>query len=378
MAQDVSLRSDHPDRYVVVKGDTLWGISGRFLDKPWQWPAIWQANPQIENPHLIYPGDVVTLVYVDGIPQLRLSRGDSEHADIPGTVRLSPAVRVVDRDDPINAIPLESILPFIRDIRVLSPGEFEGLPYIVTNEHEHIAATVSDLTYARGLDAKVGDEYAVVRLNSIYDQIDDEGNIRRVAPQEHWKKVPNIKNPNESLFNQTLPWDHKPKNPVGYEMVEVSRVRVAKPGEISVLEVVEDRTSIRDGDFILPIDNRGYESTFFPHAMDTVPEDFRILATKDALYGVGHYQIVSMNGGSRQGVESGHVFSVFRPGTEVDDRVGYRYGSFAKESEVRLPDQFHALVMVFRTFDDISYAMVLAGDNVVRQFDELRHPEERF
>ena len=78
LAQDVSVRSDHPDRYVVVKGDTLWDISGRFLDKPWQWPSIWHANPQIENPHLIYPGDVLTLVYVDGVPQLRLSREGTE------------------------------------------------------------------------------------------------------------------------------------------------------------------------------------------------------------------------------------------------------------------------------------------------------------
>lgn len=377
MAQDVSLRSDHPDRYVVVKGDTLWGISGRFLDKPWQWPAIWQANPQIENPHLIYPGDVVTLVYVDGIPQLRLSRGDSDHTDIPGTVRLSPAVRIVDKDDPINAVPLESILPFIRDVRVLSPGEFAGLPYIVANEDDHIAATVSDVTYARGLNATVGEKYSVVRLNSIYDQINDEGDIRRVAPQKHWIRTQGVRNPNDGLFDEAPPWDRKPKNPVGYEMVEVSQVRVAKAGEIAVLEVLQDRTSIRDGDFILPIDNRGYDGTFFPHAMDIVPPDFRILATKDALYGVGHNQIVSINGGSLQGVESGHVFSVFRPGAEAKDRVGYRWGSFAEASDVRLPDEYRALVMVFRTFDNISYALVMMGDDVIRQYDVLRHPSER-
>ena len=95
LAQDVSVRSDHPDEYVVVRGDTLWDISGRFLDKPWQWPAIWHANPQIENPHLIYPGDLISLVYIDGVPQLRLRRG--------GPVKLSPGIRVVD--DAIKAIP---------------------------------------------------------------------------------------------------------------------------------------------------------------------------------------------------------------------------------------------------------------------------------
>ena len=111
--------------------------------------------------------------------------------------------------------------------------------------------------------------------------------------------------------------------------------------------------------------------------MDSVPDGLRILATKDAIYGVGHYQIVALNGGSNQGIESGHVFSVFRPGETVDDRVGYRWGSFDENSRVDLPDKYHATVMVFRTFGDVSYAMVMAGDNLVREFDVLRHPSER-
>ena len=370
-AQDVSLRSDHPDRYVVVKGDTLWDISGRFLDKPWQWPAIWQANPQIENPHLIYPGDVISLVYVDGVPQLRLSRGDSD------TVKLSPAIRIVDKKEPINAIPLESIEPYLRNMRIVSPSEFATLPYIVSNQEDRITATYSDQTYARGLSAGVGDEFVVARVLSIYDQVGKGDEIRRVLPKKHWKQVPNVRDPNKTLWNDTLPWNRRPKNPVAYELVEISRVRVARSGEISVLDIIRDRTEVKEGDLILPIEEHGYDSTFFPHAMDSVPQGLRILATKDALKGVGPYQIVAMSGGTRQGVESGHVFSVFRPGRTVDDRTAYRYGSFAKESKVTLPDTYHALVMVFRSFDDISYAMVMSGDNLVREFDTLRHPSER-
>ena len=377
-AQDVSLRSDHPDRYVVVKGDTLWDISGRFLDKPWQWPAIWQANPQIENPHLIYPGDVISLVYVDGVPQLRLSRGESAMPPREGgAVKLNPAIRVVDKEAPINSVPLESIAPFLRDVRIISPSEFDGLPYIVANQDDHLTATYSDQSYARGLTARKGDEFVVARLFSIYDQVNKSGEIRRVLPKKGWAQVPNVKNRNETLWNDTLPWNKRPKNPVAYELVEVSRVRVVKPGEISVLDVIRDRTEIKEGDFILPLDDRAYDSTFFPHAMNSVPQDLRILATKDAMYGVGQYQIVAMSGGTRQGVESGHVFSVFRPGIEVEDRAGYRYGSFDKDSKVTLPDTYHALVMVFRSFDDISYAMVMSGGNVVREFDKLRDPGER-
>jgi LysM domain len=369
VAQDVALRSDHPEEYVVVKGDTLWDISGRFLDKPWQWPAIWHANPQIENPHLIFPGDVISLVYIDGVPQLRLRRGE--------TVKLSPSIRVADREDAITAVPFESLAPFIRNLQVLSPEEFEGLPYIVANEDTRLTATYTDVTYARGLDGKVGEEFVVARLNSIYDRVDDEAAIRRVLPRQSWPQVPAVWDREKELYNPISPWDRRPNNPVGYELVEVSRVRVAKAGEISVLDIIRDRTEVRPGDFILPASDQGYESTFFPHAMDSVPEGLRILATSGQKVGVGLYQIVSINGGSNQGLQPGHVFSAFDEGTMVTDRTGFRHGSFARDAEVQLPDVFNGVVMVFRTFDEISYGLVMSGSRVVEEFDVLRHPDER-
>ncbi len=370
LAQDVAVRSDHPDEYVVVKGDTLWDISGRFLDKPWQWPAIWHANPQIENPHLIYPGDVVSLVYIDGVPQLRLRRGGTD------TVRLSPSIRVTDRDA-INAIPFESIEPFVRDLRVLSPSEFEALPYIVANNDEHLNATYGDKTFGRGLDAQVGDEFIIARLNSIYDSFGKPPEIRRVLPKDQWRQVPNVWNRNQITFNPVEPWDRRPKNPVGYELVETSRVRVVKTGDISVMEIIRDRTEVQPGDFILPISDMGYESTFYPSAMETIPEGLRVLATSAQRAGVGPYQIVSINGGTNQGIKPGNVFSAFRQGQLAKDEVGYRHGSFSTEAEIRLPDQYDGTLMVFRTFGDISYGMVLSGDRAVMEYDMLRHPDER-
>jgi hypothetical protein len=368
LAQDVAVRSDHPDEYVVVKGDTLWDISGRFLDKPWQWPSIWQANPQIENPHLIYPGDVVSLVYVDGVPQLRLSRG--------GTVRLSPSIRVVDRDA-ITAIPFESIAPFVKDLRILSPSEFEGLPYIVANMEERDNAVYGDKTYARGLDAQVGEEYVVARLSNIYDSLGDPPQIRRVMPKEHWKQVPNVWDRHQDDYNTVSPWNRRPRDPVGYEMYEVSRVRVVQAGEISVMEIIRDRTEVKPGDFILPVSDQGYLSTFYPSAMDNVPSGLRVLATSGSRSGVGLYQIVSINGGTNQGIEAGNVFAAFRLGQKVKDRTGYRYGSFSEEASPHLPDVYDGIVMVFRTFEDISYGMVMGGSRVVVEYDMLRHPDER-
>ena len=368
VAQDVSVRSDHPDEYVVVKGDTLWDISGRFLDKPWQWPAIWHANPQIENPHLIYPGDVISLVYIDGKPQLRLRRG--------GTQKLSPSVRVTDRDDSIHAIPFDRIEPFIRNLRVLSPEEFEGLPYIVANNEQRLTATHSDVTYSRGLDASAGQEYIVARLSNIYDDVGD-GQIRRVLPKEHWKQVPNVWDRQEDIHNTVRPWNRRPQNPVGYEMIEVSRVRVTQAGEISSLEIIQDRTEVKPGDYILPANDKGYEATFYPRAMDSVPDGLRVLATSGQKSGVGLYQIVSLNGGAADGIVPGHVFSAFRKGEVIDDKVGHRPGSFAVDAEVRLPEVYDGLVMVFRTFDHISYGMVMSGSRVVKEFDVLRHPDLR-
>lgn len=378
MAQEVSVRDDHPQQYVVVKGDTLWDIAGRFLDEPWQWPAIWKANPEIENPHLIYPGDVFSLVYIDGRPVIQLAR-DGMPADTSGkqTVKLSPEIRRIDRSDPINAIPLDAIEPFLRDIRIVSPTEFEGLPYIVANEENRINATYSDLTFARNLNARVGDEFVVARLVNIYDEIGDPPVTRRVLPKEHWKQVPNIWDHNKSIYNTTHPWDKRPKNPVGYEMWEVSRVRVQQAGEITVLDILQDRAEVQAGDFILPVHAHQFETAFLPQAMDVVPDDMVVLATTGAEYGVGHYQIVTIRGGSNQGVAPGHVFSAFEPGLVVDDRTGYRWGSFDENSEVQLPSLYAGLVMVFRSFGDVSYAIVMDGPRLVKENDVLQHPRNR-
>jgi hypothetical protein len=367
MAQDVSIRSDHPDEYIVVKGDTLWDISGRFLDKPWQWPAVWHANPQINNPHLIYPGDSISLVYIDGVPQLRIRRGD--------TVKLSPTVREIEREA-INGVPFDSIAPFMRDIRVISPSEYEGLPYIVANDESRLTATYSDNTYARGLNARVGEEFVVARLTSIYDETGRPAEIRRVNPQRDYHVAPNVWDRHESIHDNTLPWNQRPKNPIGYELVEVSRVRVKQAGDISVLDIIHDRTEIKVGDVILPISEMGYDEVFYPHAMDSTPEGMRVLATSGQKGGVGLYQIVAINAGTSKGVQAGHVFSAFRKGNKVKDRTGYRYGSFSEDAKVTLPDVYDGLIMVFRSFEDISYGMVMKGKRVVMEFDMLRDPDQ--
>ena len=141
LADDL-LRADHPDRYTVVKGDTLWDISGRFLRSPWRWPEIWHVNPQIANPHLIYPGDQLELVYIDGKPQLRLSRGP---------LKLSPTVRSSPWDGAIPTIPVDAIGPFLTRPYVLDEGELDSAPYIVDFSDEHILGGAGWKAYVRAI-----------------------------------------------------------------------------------------------------------------------------------------------------------------------------------------------------------------------------------
>ena len=144
------LNPAHPDEYVVKKGDTLWDISGRFLRDPWYWPEIWQVNQQIENPHLIFPGDILTLVYIDGQPRLQLNRGSTMTSG--DSARLSPQIRSQSLEDAIPTIPFSVIEAFLTGGRVIDTDEAEALPHIVALR-DGLVAGAGDEVYARGMDA---------------------------------------------------------------------------------------------------------------------------------------------------------------------------------------------------------------------------------
>ena len=371
MAQDVSVRTDHPDEYVVVKGDTLWDISGKFLQHPWQWPAIWHANSQIENPHLIYPGDRISLVYIDGKPRLVVNGNRP-------TVRLSPAVREVHREA-VPPIEWDAIKHFLVNARVLLPGSFSDLPYVVANESSRQMASTKDLTYVRGIDGRVGKEYAIVRMRHIY--YDDNGVMKR---GKHHRYAEHLRIEHEypdNIWDSTLSWRRKNPDILGYEFWDIAVGRLVKEGDPATLEIQSGRTEVKEGDFILPLDKYVHDPQLIPHAMDPVPEGMEVIALTQASYGSGHYQIVAINTGKNQGVEIGHVFSAFRPGKRIQDEVKYPTGSWQANKtlsgdKVTLPDQFSAHILVFRVFDEVSYAMIMDGDRPVRERDILKHPDE--
>ncbi len=373
-AQDVAVRSDHPDEYVVVTGDTLWDISGRFLIYPWQWPAIWQANPQIANPHLIYPGDLISLVYVDGQPQLRLSSAQ----------RLSPSIRE-SRGEAIDTIPLDAIDEFLRFPRIISAEQLETLPYVVANNEQRLNALHGDNTYVRGVTGNVGDEFVIARLNYIYEQStkgDDVKSTRNVRRSRIGEAYPQ-KNQDVGFVWRTFQRiGSGPVEVLGYELWEIARGQIVKTGDPAVLEILGGRREVKVGDYVLPLDSYVYDSHFYPRASDNFPADLHVMAASESVYGVGHYGIVSLSGGARDGLQPGHIFSAFRPGEEVADIVKYPKGSSKRmaargDADVILPDEYVGQVMIFRAFDKLSYGIVLEGKRMVREQDQLRHPSER-
>lgn len=325
-ADEGAFRSDHPDEYTVVKGDTLWDISNHFLRTPWLWPEIWHINPNIENPHLIYPGDVIQLVYIDGEPRLTLERTVKM---APGETRLSPSVRVVSREDAITTIPLDRINSFLSRSRIVSDAELETAPYMLAGPEQRVIVGAGDRAYARGHFADDIHTYGAYRRERAY--VDPE---TREYLGTHAKNVGTV-----SL--------------------------IATEGDIGTVNVVRSTEELRPTDRLLPSEQLAMDSTFYPSAPDTAIEGV-ILEVEGGVANVGKMDVVMINRGDREGLLAGNVLAVYKVGETVRDRVRNR--------NVKLPDERAGLVMVFRTFEKMSLAIVLEAERPLAVNDRLRNP----
>lgn len=357
-----TMRGDHPDTYVVQRGDTLWDIAGKFLQRPWLWPEIWQANPQISNPHLIYPGDVISLAYLNRVTATPGPREDAR---------------------PIDAIPLSDIEAFLKDLRVVD--QFEHLPYVVGLEEDRLRTTQGQVAYIRGLpEATAGQRYAIVRPTVRYTHLDRSGlccdlfhkddldfrGKRTVDFQQYWTNVVTPDKGQELL---------------GYELqrVNVGTITRGEVGGIQASTLLIDETGreVRVGDRLIPIDAQPYDLQFFPHppAQQLEYGRARVLAVADTLSHGGPRDVVVLSVGAREGVDNGTVFSIWREGTNTVDRVEKGPDRDADtvfyENKVRLPDEFAGHVMVFRTFDKVSYGLVMSSVKPTRIGHHLKHPD---
>jgi hypothetical protein len=378
-AAEVELKSDHPDTYTVQKGDTLWDISGKFLQKPWLWPEIWQANPQIKNPHWIYPGDQLTLVYVEGRPTLVSSSTRSENG------RMSPHARAETLESAIEAVPLGEIQPFLTRTRMLNEDEAKSLPYIVALEENQLLGNQGQLAYVRGLGDHPGTPLVIVRPTVIYYDVPDDfpwgddqphhvetetwSSERGVTIAGWWDQHVKLQGPPRRHMKQ-----------LGYEVVEVGNAEVLREGDPSTILVKYTDTEIKRGDLVMPAASVPFDLTFYPHAPKAEPDNMRVVAIagRSSIYAAGPHWVVALSRGSEEGVENGQVYSLFRPGQTIRDRVMYpdmhdtRTVFSDKKAQVTLPDEYLAHVMVFRTFDHISYGMIMDGIRPVTLYDRAR------
>lgn len=356
-------RQGHPDTYVVKRGDTLWDIAGRFLKRPWAWPEIWQANPQIRNPHLIYPGDVLSLSYLN-----RLGAEPGPRAEAP-----------------VNAVALSDVEPFLKDIRIYD--RINDLPYVVALEEERLIGSTGDVVYVRGLgDVQPGQRFAVLRPVQEYtmgrrrsccalvgrDDLDYAG--RRDV--DNWERFWT-----ESMLAEGGVMEH-----LGYEMRKVNAGVITR-GEVGGIQVstllLDDRNrEVRAGDKVVPVESIPYDLQFFPHApAQQFPyQKAQVLAVADMLTTGGPRDVVALSVGARDGIDNGTVFSVWRVGNSIVDRVEtpmeYRDEDLVGNNrKLRLPDEYASHVMVFRTFDKVSYGLVMDATRPTRVGYELKHPD---
>lgn len=326
------IRSDAPEVHVVVEGDTLWDIADSFLVEPWRWPDLWRVNPEIRNPHLIYPGDRIRLRWVDGAPQLELSRGDAGRTvklTPETTEKLEPRVRSKPLLDVIPTIDLEAIDPFLSANRIVSESALDGAGYVLRGGSGRILVGAGDRLFARNVEAGIGDVLAVVRRGDAY-----------VDPDT-----------GEQL---------------GLEAEEIATARVLeRDDQVTTLLVTRSRSEIRIGDRLLPMEERSMAATFFPSAPDGEVHG-RVLSVLDGVTQVGQFSVVAVSLGEEDGIEVGHVLGIDRQGPMVRDRI-------ANET-LRMPSRRAGLLMVFRAFDRLSYGVVLESEMPLAVGDELTNP----
>jgi hypothetical protein len=369
-AATVELNEHHPDTYTVQKGDTLWGISARFLRRPWEWPEVWQANPQIRNPHLIYPGDVISLSYLNGRPSLGI-------ADNGG-----PRIRATAVDEAIKPVPLSAIEDFLKKPRLMSEEDFKLAPHIVGVEDHHINGTPGQLIYVRGLNAQAGQQFAIVRpLGRYYEVAGKDG-----APAQIYRESllddedrPSMLWHDSMLKNFTR---HGDVHFLGYEVLQYGVVQVTKAGDPASTLVMSTDFEVNKGDYIVPLDSTPYDFQYVPHPPRQLPPNAHVIAFTDALNAVSRLQVIALSVGAADGVDNGTVYSIFSPGDVVDDRTDYPENSFKaflhpNDAKVQLPEEYIGHVMVFRTFDRISYGLIMDGIRPVHLGDHLYEPDHR-
>jgi len=338
-SETITYEPEYPQSYIVQKGDTLWDISSVFLRDPWHWPEIWFKNPQVENPHLIYPGDELAIIYIGGERRVQIVRRgeDGQILSIGGTsgmkvVKLSPRVRTHAIDASIPSIPIDSIRHLLSRPLIIEKEELDNSAYVISSVDAHLINSVNDRLYVRKLDTNSGNgRYQIFRPNKpLYDPTTDEL--------------------------------------LGYEAIYVGETKLLLGGDPATVQVTKSVREILRNDRVLPIDNTNFERDFFPKPPGTQVRG-EVLSLLDAISMLGQYQTLAINLGSRDGIETGNLLVVKRVGAVIPD--------FEEEDptfKLKLPNERIGLVMIIRSFEKMSYALVMEASRPIIVTDYVESP----
>lgn len=340
MADEVQLAPDAPDRYVVVKGDTLWDISARFLKDPWRWPDIWGLNKdEIKNPHWIYPGDVVILDFSGNTPRLRRG-GDAAGGRGGGagewdlvTTKLSPTIRTTELAAvAIPTISMQTIGPFLNQALVVGERELEGAPVLVATQENRVVLSGGDVAFTKGLTWEDGSDWNVFR-------------------------------PGRTLT------DPDTREVLGREAVHLGNARITEFGEVSTVAITKAVQEIQPGDRLVKAEPYGTLPPFVPRPAPAGLEGKIISAGDTAGTEVGPNSVVVINRGTREGLEVGQVLALYRNRPAVTPA-----GTANTAEKIRLPQERYGIALVFRVFEKVSYALVMNTTQPVNMLDVARAP----
>jgi LysM repeat protein len=323
------IRPDAPTNYTVKRGDTLWDIAAVFLKDPWFWPEIWQINPQVANPHLIYPGDVLSLAYGAG--------GDA-HVSVSqySGARLSPRLRSEGLDGPIDEIPFAAIAAFLSKPSVLTKEQALAAPHILAFRDGHMIGGTGHEIYAEGLNAPLNQRFVVMHVGEPIHDI----NSREI---------------------------------VGYQAAYVATAVVKNPGQVSKAVLTDGAREALEGDRLISLEGET-PLTFQPHA-PTSNIDGQIISVADGAEQIGQYQVVILNRGSNHGLSPGAVLAIDQQGAIVEDKhVASPWKTKALGKKVQLPYERAGTLIVFKVFDRISYGLVIGARSPMQVADRVYNP----
>jgi len=334
--EGLQLAPGAPDSYTVKRGDTLWGIAKVFLKDPWYWPEIWQVNPQVQNPHLIYPGDTLHLVYVNGRPRIVLQPGSLERVN---GARVMARVRSQPLEAAVTTIPYETVAAFMNKPMVLEEKQIKTSPYVLSTRDSHVVMSEGNTVYARGFTAPVelGAHYNLVRVGEALRDPDD---------------------------NRIL----------GYNGVYTGTGHVTRGGDPATLIMTQSTRETYPGDKLLPGDV-DVPLDFMP-SPPKMKVKGRIMLVSDGVSIIGQYEVVVINRGIRDGLQPGNVLAVYSASEPVYDnsKNGFVHAPSLFAKKVELPEERTGTFMVFKTFDRMSFGLIMEATDVIRVADDVQSP----